>query len=76
MCFLWVIFHMSPLWGLGDMVIPYSINISPRWGLWTVVILYSIHMSRLWGFVGYGYPVFYKHIAPLGLKATCLAHVL
>ena len=27
-----------------------------------------IHMSPLWGFKTFGYPVCYKHVAPLGLK--------
>ena len=27
-----------------------------------------IHMSPLWGFKTFGFPVRYKHIAPLGLK--------
>ena len=27
-----------------------------------------IHMSPRWGFKTFGYPVVYKHAAPLGLK--------
>ena len=31
-------------------------------------IPFSINMSPLWGFGCLVYPVFYKHVAPLGLK--------